>query len=375
MYDAVYPWVTGGAEKRIYEIGKRFVARGDEVHLFGVKWWDGEDVIEYEGMVLHGVCGARELYVNGRRSVLEAIIFSVKLLPHLLRERFDVFDVSVFPYFSCFSVKCVSFLRRTPAVFTWHEVWGNYWYEYLGRFGFFGKLVERLVAKLSSNVVVVSEMTKKDLEDIGGGDGDIHVISNGVDLDGVGGIIPSDQGCDVLFVGRLIKEKNVDVLIEAVALVRKDIPGVKCCVIGDGPEREQLVELARARGLVDNGNGNVRFIEFIEYDEMIARMKSSKVLVLPSGREGFGMVVVEAFACGVPVVTVTAARNAAAELVDETCGAVVELDVRAIAGAVLALLGDEELRERMASGARERAQGYDWDGVVAELRMVYEGLM
>jgi glycosyltransferase involved in cell wall biosynthesis len=75
------------------------------------------------------------------------------------------------------------------------------------------------------------------------------------------------------------------------------------------------------------------------------------------------------------VVTVTAARNAAAELVDETCGAVVELDVRAIAGAALALLGDEELRERMASGARERAQGYDWDGVVAELRMVYEGLM
>jgi glycosyltransferase involved in cell wall biosynthesis len=60
-------------------------------------------------------------------------------------------------------------------------------------------------------------------------------------------------------VGRLIKEKNVDVLIEAVALVREDMPGVKCCVIGDGPEMEQLVELARARGLVDNCN--VRFFE------------------------------------------------------------------------------------------------------------------
>ena len=373
MYDAVYPWVTGGAEKRIYEIGKRLAARGDEVHLFGVRWWDGEDVIEYEGMVLHGVCGARELYVNGRRSVLEAIIFSMKLLPHLLRERFDVFDVSVFPYFSCFSVKCASFLRRTPAVFTWHEVWGDHWYGYLGRIGFFGKLIERLVAKLSSDIVVVSEMTKKDLEDIGGVHGGVHVIPNGVDLDGLRGVIPSDDGCDVLFVGRLIKEKNVDVLIEAMALVRADMPGVKCCVIGDGPERELLFELATNHRLVDNGN--VRFFEFMGYDEMIARMKSSKVLVLPSGREGFGMVVVEAFACGVPVVTVTAARNAAAELVDETCGAVVELDVRAIAGAALALLGDEELRERMASGARERAQGYDWDGVVAELRMVYEGLM
>ena len=369
----MYPWITGGAEKRIYEIGKRFVDQGDEVHLFGVKWWNGEDVIEHDGMVLHGVCGARPLYVNGRRSISEALIFSVMLIPHLLRERFDVFDVSVFPYFSCFSVKCVSLLRRTSVVFTWHEVWGNYWYEYLGRIGFFGKLVERLVTKLSPNVVAVSDMTKRDLEVLGVDAEKVHIVSNGVNLHEIARIEPLDDVCDVLFAGRLIKEKNVDVLLEAVALVREDIPDVMCCVIGDGPERERLVELARTCGLFDNDN--VRFFDFLEYEEVIARMKSSKILVLPSSREGFGMVVVDAFACGVPVVTVNAARNAAAELVDGTCGSVVELDAREVAGAVVALLDDAGHRERMASDAKERAQGYDWDRIVAELRMVYEGLV
>ncbi len=369
----MYPWIKGGAEKRIYEIGTRLAASGDEVHLFGINWWDGEDVIEYDGMVLHGVCAAQELYVNGRRSVTEALVFSLKLVWHMFREKFDVIDVSVFPYFSCFGVKCVSLLRRTPVVFTWHEVWGNYWYEYLGRIGFFGKMVERLVIKLSSNVVAVSSMTKIDLEGLGMDIQKVQVVSNGINLDEIARIEPLDDVCDILFAGRLIKEKNVDVLLEAVGLVRKDIPDVMCCIIGDGPEREKLVELAHMRGLFDDGN--VKFFDFLEYGEVIARIKSSKVLVLPSSREGFGMVVVEAFACGVPVVTVDAAHNAATELVDGTCGSVVELDASAIAGAVLELLGDAGYHEKMARGAQERAQGYGWDRIVSELRMGYEGLV
>jgi len=139
VYDAIYPWVKGGAEKRIYELGKRLVEMGNEVHVFGIKWWDGKDIIENEGMVLHGVCGAMELYVNGRRSISEAVIFSIKLLPQLMREKFDIIDVSAFPYFSCFSVKIVSMIRRTPMIITWHEIWKDYWYEYLGWMGILGK--------------------------------------------------------------------------------------------------------------------------------------------------------------------------------------------------------------------------------------------
>ena len=373
VYDAVYPWIKGGAEKRIYEIGRRLAQNGDDVHLFGVKWWDGEDIIEYEGMTLHGVCAARELYVNGRRSISEALLFSLKLFPHLLRGKFDVIDGSVFPYFSCLTVKCVSVFRRTPIVLTWHEVWGNYWYEYLGQAGVFGMIIELVVSKLSHNVVAVSDMTKRDLESKGVDKRNIHVVQNGVDLKSISEITPSDEKCDIIFVGRLIREKNVDVLLESVAMICKDVPDFKCFVIGSGTEKGRLVDIATSHGLQDNGN--VRFFEFMEYEEVIAHIKSSKVLVLPSSREGFGIVVLEAFACGVPVVTMDVARNAAAELVDGTCGSIVELDARAVADAVVALLDDAGHRERMASGAKERARGYDWDRIVAELRMVYGGLV
>ena len=99
VYDAIYPWVKGGGEKRIYELSKRLVAQGHEVHLFGLNWWRGPEIIEKNDIILHGVCDKMELYVNGRRSISEAIIFSIKLLPALARERYDIIDVTAFPYF------------------------------------------------------------------------------------------------------------------------------------------------------------------------------------------------------------------------------------------------------------------------------------
>ncbi len=368
VYDAVYPWVKGGGEKRIYELGRRLAERGNEVHVFGVKWWKGGEIIEHEGMVLHGVCAPMELYVNGRRSISEAIIFSLKLLPHLSRERFDIIDASAFPYFPCLTVKLVSIFKRTRVVVTWHEVWDDYWYEYIGWRGFFGKLIEHLVSKLISDSIAVSTATKNNLESIGVENERIHIIPNGIDIERIEKIIPSSAECDILFTGRLIKEKNVDMLLEAVYYLRKTVPDIKCHIIGDGPEKERLIGLAGERGLPDN----VKFFGFMEYDEIIACMKSSKVLVLPSSREGFGMVVIEAFACGVPVITVKNQRNAASMLVSEGTGFVVNPDARELRGAIHKIITDGALREKMSVSAVEAAREYDWDKMAKELIGFYE---
>ncbi len=82
IYDAVYPWIKGGAEKRIYEIGKR-LADKHEVHWYGIGLWlkeNGSKTINHDGIILHGVCEPMPLYVNGRRSIKEAIYFAGKLL-------------------------------------------------------------------------------------------------------------------------------------------------------------------------------------------------------------------------------------------------------------------------------------------------------
>ena len=368
VYDAVYPRVKGGAEKRIYELGKRLAKEGNEVHVFGVKWWEGGDMIKNEGMVLHGVCRRMELYVNGRRSIPEAVIFSFKLFLPLIREKYDVIDVSAFPYFSCFTVKLVSILRRTPMITTWHEVWGDYWYEYLGWWGFFGKVVEFFASKLPYMSIAVSALTKRNLRLLGVKDENVHIIPNGIELKRIAEIMPSPDECDIIFTGRLIREKNVDVLLQAVGYVKETIPDVKCHIIGDGPENEKLAGLAVEHGLL----GNVRFFGFMGYEEVIARIKSSKILVLPSSREGFGMVVIEAFACGVPVITVKGERNAASSLVSEKTGLVVNLDAEELGSAISTLIGNDVFREKLAASAMDAAQEYDWDRIVRQASCMYE---
>ena len=69
VYDAVYPWVKGGAEKRIYELSRRLAKRGHEVHCYGMKWWPGEDEILKDNVHLHGICPPMPLYSNGKRSI------------------------------------------------------------------------------------------------------------------------------------------------------------------------------------------------------------------------------------------------------------------------------------------------------------------
>ncbi|MFZ2411474.1 MAG: glycosyltransferase family 4 protein, partial [Candidatus Methanoperedens sp.] len=354
-------------EKRICELGKRLAGQGHEVHVFGIKWWDGAGTIKHDGMVLHGVCAPMELYVNGRRSISEAIIFSIKLLPHLIRDRFDVIDVSAFPYFSCFTVKLVSMFRRTPMIITWHEVWDDYWYEYMGRRGFFGKLVEHLVSKLTHTSIAVSVLTKKNLVSLGVNSENIWIVPNGIDLKRIAEIPPSSDECDIIFVGRLIKEKNVDELLEAAGYVKEALPDVKCHIIGDGPEKERLIGLAAEIGLLDN----VGFFGFMGYEEVIARIKSSKVLALPSSREGFGMVVIEAFACSVPVVTVKGERNAASLLVNEKTGLVVNLDAEELGEPIRTLIADRVLRGRMGAAAKDVAGEFDWDEIVKQLSCLY----
>lgn len=381
VYDAVYPWVKGGAEMRIHELGKRLSARGHEVHIFGIKWWEGEDTFEYEGMTLHGVCKARDLYINGRRSISEAIIFAAKLFPELRKENFDLIDVSVFPYFSCFTAKAVSVLKKTRLVFTWHEVWNDYWYDYLGKAGFFGQMIEKTVSKLSENNIVVSGWTKNRLEALGVSGEKIKVIYNGIDLKRISGIepdcgkVPSDlenKKYDIIFAGRLIKEKNVDLLIKAVALLKTDFPEIRCCIIGDGPEKAELMELAKEIGVY----GNVEFAGFQEYGALIGKTKASKVLVLPSSREGFGMVVIEAFACGVPVVTVKAKYNAAQALVENGVdGLVVEPTDREIAKATQKMIGKNPEYRKISEAAFKKAEKYDWEEIIKEICSVYEHYM
>lgn len=367
VYDAVYPWVKGGAEKRVYEIGRRLADRGHDVHWFGLRWWGGEREMVLEGIHLHGVGAPRELYVNGRRSISEGLYFGVKTLTGL-KGRFDVIDCQEFPYFSCFSAKLHSVLRASRLVITYYEVWGDYWYEYLGRWGFFGRSVERMTAWLPDIAVPISDRIKDDLKELKISEEIIRVVPNGVDFCRLNALPPAEDGFDVLYVGRLVSHKNVDVLLRAISITKKWIPDISCGIVGNGPEGSKLKNLSKELNL---GN-NVKFLGFVEKDEdVFSIMKSSKVFVLPSTREGFPNTILEANACGLPVIVINHEKNAAMGVVrDGYNGFISHLSPYEIAEKIVWLLHNES-STHLHRNALDFARRHDWREVVRKIEDVY----
>ena len=367
VYDVVHPYVIGGAQKRIWELSTRLAGRGHQVTIFGMKYWNGDDIVVRQSVRLWGVCPPQPLFVNSHRSVREAIYYAWKVLPPLMREKYDVVDAVNFPFFPCLSAAFHSLIRRSKLAITWHEVWGQYWYEYLGAKGLFGKAAERTVACLPQKAIAVSQATKRDLDGLGRKAAE--VVPNGADIAVITNAAPSEEPADIIYAGRLTREKNVDLLIKAVNLIRGQGHSINCVVIGDGPEREALERQVADLGL----SASILFKGHLEKDtEVFSYMKSAKVLVLPSLREGFGIVVVEANACGIPVITISHRQNAARDLVtDGYNGFVCEMSEEDMAEKIRLAL---DPAQDWGTRCRDSASAYDWNAIVDSLEQVYKAM-
>ncbi len=364
VYDVIYPWVKGGVEKRIYELARRLV-RKHEVHVYGYKLWDGPEEIEREGIHYHGTVriDPRTLYAGSRRSMVPPLLHSLGLVPALKGERFDVVDCQASPYLPALSLKV---LDMENVFITWHEFWGDYWRDYLGKAGLVGKTIESSLFTFERHLAV-SQKTREDLQRAGLRK-PVSLIPNGVDMEKIRSMRPFPVESDFIFVGRLIPEKGVDFLLRALAVLKAEFPGFRAVIVGDGPERGRLENLSRELGLDEN----VVFTGFLrDYADVIALMKSSKVFAFPSRREGFGMVVLEAMASGLPVVTVNHPMNASRFLVENgKTGFVTPLGEEEFAAALLMVHEDSS---RLGRFARMASRKYDWSEIVEDLLSVYRG--
>ena len=176
----------------------------------------------------------------------------------------------------------------------------------------------------------------------------LHVVHCGIDPDRYA-TAPSHAGKRLLFVGRLAGVKGVPVLLRALAALRDKHPTATLTLIGDGPERAALQAQAQALGLGDAA----RFVGYKSQSEVASAMAETDVFVLPSFAEGVPVVLMEAMAAQVPVVTTQIAG--VPELVrDGESGLLVPPgDGAALQAAIDRLLDDPERRRAM--GARGRA--------------------
>ncbi len=361
--DSVYPYHSGGKELRYHEIGQRI---GGEVDLtiYTMRWWDGP-VEHRDGAILYrALCDHQELYVDGgRRSIRQAIVFGLASA-RLLFRRFDVVEADHIPYAQLFVLKLVTLLRRRRLVVTWHEVWdAAYWRAYLGRLGIVAAAAGRLAMLLPDEIIAASPESADRLRGLVRRGTTVTVAPNGIDVGRVRAVAPAASGTDLVFVGRLIEHKGVDLLIDAVADLRDAGEPLTALVIGRGPHLPALRAHAAARGV----EHLVTFRDDVETaDEVYAAMKAARAFVFPSVREGFGIAVLEALACGLPVVTTSHPDNLSQHLAQGSGrGHLCAPDAAGVATAIRAALRDE--------GTTPEAwlATYDWDVVARSVLEAY----
>lgn len=292
------------------------------------------------------------------------------------RERFDIIDCQNFPYFPCFSAKIASVFRRSPLLITWHEVWGQYWYQYLGRKGIFGAATERLAGRLARVNLVGTRHNMEMLLSLGVKRDTITLLSiGGISLPDIQRIPPSSKTVDIIFAGRLIKAKGVDTLLQALAYLKTNQFRASLSIVGDGPEKANLEDQCQRLEIQDA----VRFHGRIEDDaEVISMMKSAKVFVYPASPEGgWSISIIEANACGIPAVSFRSGILGDNEVVvDGYNGLLVEQQLADALGAKIRLvLEQESLRTKLSHNALAFAQEQDWDHLTEKMEECYSHAM
>ncbi len=333
IYDCLFPLTYGGAERWYRVLTDRLVESGAKVTYLTRRQWTAEPPV-WTGVEIVSVGGTSDLYDSeGTRRVAPAVLFGVGTFNWLRRHRreFDAIVVANFPFFSVLAAWAALMGTRVPIFVDFHEVWSiSYWRDYAGRLaGTIGATIQQICVRVTHFAQVFDEENAQRLRNIHFA-GDVATLAGllpGDRISAAASTSPPDEPV-VLFVGRHVKHKGVGLLPEILAASRELIPGLKMIVVSDGPERRSVEDEMMRRGL----QGAVTFTGSVTDEDLSRFFSTASCTVVPSLREGYGIVVVESVSAGTPVVVADNPENLATCLVRPGVnGFVVDPSARAMA--------------------------------------------
>lgn len=373
VFESIYHFSKGGAEKRLFEIAKGLVAKGYKVSWFGFNYWQGDSPLIVDGINLYGVMPYQSMRGTngGRRGVLGVLKYCFALFRYKFPNDVDFILAGQAPLVHILVLKLKTMFRPVPIIVDCWEVWHDHWLDYYGSFkGRAGILVEKLVFSAADHLIAISDHTVKELALYDIPKEKISLAHNGVSYERILSLKPSEIRSDIIYFGRLVKHKNVDVLIKAVDILRRRFPDIKVFILGGGPEEVRLKKLANDLGLTDT----IKFWGVIEnHDDALRLLKASKISIIPSTSEGGGCIALfEANACGLPVIAVRHEQGIDFNLIIDGVNGywVQNLSETLIAGKAVELLANPQLLEKMKSLSTEQMKKHDWVSIVK----VYDNL-
>ncbi len=338
---------AGGAEIHLFELFRRLVSWGHRVRMVCSGWPGGAPEATVDGIEVERHGGRHTFALVGRGAVRQA----------LSRGRYDVLveDVNKLPLYT-------AGLTRLPSVVIVPHLFGKTAFEEAS-WPMAAAVVaaERLIPRAYRRAwfQAISESTRDDLVGRGVPVERIEVIHPGIDAER----FRPDPALDranppsFLYVGRLRRYKGVEVALRALALARASRPDLELDVAGAGTDRARLERLAGGLGL----SGAVRFHGFIDEATKLRLLRTTWANIFPSPKEGWGITVMEAAACGTPSLASDSPGLRDSVRDGQTGYLVPHGDAEALARRMLTLADDAALLARLGREAREHAERWSWD--------------
>lgn len=361
------PHYNGGGEHRYHEIAKRLVNLGHQVDLLTM---NVEKVPEYENIDGINVYHIGPTIRNPpNRTMTDFIKYFCSVSRWLLTHDYDVIDAQA--YSPLLSSSVISRFIKTPLIGTIHDTSssnGDQWIQS----SFIANFMEKFLVNLKfDKIITVSHATKNSLvNDFGVNESRIEILYNGVDIPKYDSVkMGNAVENQIIFVGRLAPHKHVDHLITMLRSIRKSVPSVKLLIVGKGEEKENLLNLVKEYNLEDI----ITFKQDLSDNDLIRNIKESEMLVLPSTREGFGMVLAEANCCYKPVVTY--ASGGTVEVVENGYnGYLIESEnITEFENKILELLNNKELEKQFGNNGRKKVETqFNWENIVNNYVLLLE---
>lgn len=369
VYDCIYPQSLGGVEHRNYCVAKALAEKGHKITLAG--WCEKTD-FPFPNVRVVPLPFQTPLYnQSGKRHALVSIKFALATLSLRLKD-YDIIETASIPYIHLFPLAIRCFLARKPLVITWIEYWGDYWRDYVGKWQApLFKTIEWISAQLGDKAHAISQLTAERVQENQLQKRKIPVIPCGVYLEQ---IELASRGTKrdappIVYAGRLMKEKQVDLLLEAISFFNLSPEKVVLTIIGDGPDRSRLESLALDLGI----QNQVKFLGRLPTIEDVWReVSKAKIAVQPSSREGFGLFPLESMALGLPVIYCQSSESAVSFLVrDGIEGLATVANPVNLANSISILLNNNDLTKQLSKNAKIRSKNYDWSNIAQQLENLF----
>jgi len=351
--------IGGGAEVHFQEIFKRIVKMGHEVDLFCCSHPDlpDEEIID----------GIRVVRRGNRNTFNFMVPFTIKKIFNIKEYDIIVDDINKIPLFTPLYIDkpvlaIVHHLFKKSIFQQAHFLPASYVY-----------LSELLIGKIYKNVqfTVVSQSSKEELMNEGIPEQNIRIIYNCVDHDIYNpGEMKKEENV-VGYLGRIKKYKRVDVLINAIDIVKNSIPEVKLQILGDGDYLPVLKKMVKDKGL----EKHIEFLGFADSKKKVEILRKCPLVLNPSSKEGWGLTVIESNACGTPVIA-SNVPGLKDSVIHNKTGLLFEFgNSQGLADNIVSTLKNKPLLEELTRNALEWAQSFNWDNSAREMLSLMENII